>query len=86
MAFLYLYIYYFISGFSKRPKHLLLFVNPFGGKRNAMQIYEKYGKELFILAGVEVTVNVSQRKDQIRDFLINHNLDMFDSIACVGNV
>ncbi|KAF7267127.1 hypothetical protein GWI33_019621 [Rhynchophorus ferrugineus] len=70
--------------FSKRPKHLLLFVNPFGGKRNAMQIYEKYGKGLFTLAGVEVTVNVSQRKDQIRDFLINHNLDMFDSIACVG--
>lgn len=70
--------------FRKRPKHLLLFINPFGGKKNAMQIYEKYGKTLFQIAGVEVTVNVSQRKDQIRDFLINHNLDMFDSVACVG--
>lgn len=49
-----------------------------------MQIYEKYGKPLFTLAGIEVTVNVSQRKDQIRDFVINHNLDMFDSVACVG--
>lgn len=70
--------------FQKRPKHLLLFVNPFGGRQNAMQIYEKYGKELFAIASVEVTVNVSQRKDQIRDYLITHNLDMFDSVACVG--
>ncbi|CAH1955619.1 unnamed protein product [Acanthoscelides obtectus] len=70
--------------FKKRPKHLLLFVNPFGGKRNAMQIYEKYGKDLFRIAGVDVTLNVSQRKDQIKDFLISHCLDMFDSIACVG--
>lgn len=49
-----------------------------------MQIYEKYGKNLFAIAGVEVNVNVSQRKDQIKDFLITHNLDMFDSVACVG--
>ncbi|CAH1955620.1 unnamed protein product [Acanthoscelides obtectus] len=49
-----------------------------------MQIYEKYGKDLFRIAGVDVTLNVSQRKDQIKDFLISHCLDMFDSIACVG--
>ncbi|KAG5892276.1 hypothetical protein JTB14_036242 [Gonioctena quinquepunctata] len=68
----------------KRPTHLLLFVNPFGGKRNAMQIYEKFAKRLFHTAGIDVTVNVSQRKDQIRDYVINHNLDAFDSVACVG--
>ncbi|KAJ8983894.1 hypothetical protein NQ317_000930 [Molorchus minor] len=73
-----------LQSFIKRPKHLLLFVNPFGGRRNALQIYEKYGKHLFSIAGVEVTVNISQRKDQIKDYIINHNLDMFDSIACVG--
>ncbi|CAG9816420.1 unnamed protein product [Phaedon cochleariae] len=73
-----------LKGFEKRPKHLLLFVNPFGGKRNAMQIYEKFGKRLFDVAGVEVTVNVSQRKDQIKDYLISHNLEFFDAVACVG--
>lgn len=73
-----------ILDFTQRPKHLLLFVNPFGGRRNAMKIYEKFGKPLFTIAGIEVTVNVSQRKDQIRDFVVNHNLDMFDSVACVG--
>lgn len=49
-----------------------------------MKIYEKFAKPLFTLAGIEVTVNVSQRKDQIRDFVVHHNLDMFDSVACVG--
>ncbi|XP_049817445.1 ceramide kinase isoform X2 [Aethina tumida] len=73
-----------LKSFKTRPKHILLFVNPFGGKKNAMKIYEKYGKPLFHKAGIEVTVNVSQRKDQIKDFLIHHNLDMYDSVACVG--
>lgn len=49
-----------------------------------MEIYEKYGKQLFSIAGIEVTVQVSQRKDQIKDYVMNHNLDMFDSVGCVG--
>lgn len=49
-----------------------------------MEIYEKYGKDLFNVAKIEVTVQVSQRKDQIKDYVMNHNLDMFDSIGCVG--
>lgn len=61
-----------------------MFVNPFGGKRNAMRVYEKYAKPLFNIANIDVTVTVSQRKDQIKDLISSHNLDMFDSIACVG--
>lgn len=49
-----------------------------------MKLYETFGKPLFVIAGVEVTVNVSQRKDQIRDFVLNHSLDMFDAVGCVG--
>lgn len=49
-----------------------------------MKIYEKYCKPLFTIAGVDVTVNVSQRKDQIRDFIMSYSLDMFDSVGCVG--
>lgn len=49
-----------------------------------MEIYEKYGKDLFSIAGIEVTVQVSQRKDQIKDYVMNHNLDTFDSVGCVG--
>lgn len=72
------------SDMAQRPKKLLIFINPFGGRKNSMQIYTRYGKPLFEIAGVDVTVNVSQRKDQIRDFLINGSLEMFDSVACVG--
>ncbi|KRT83782.1 hypothetical protein AMK59_3697 [Oryctes borbonicus] len=68
----------------QRPKKLLMFVNPFGGKRNALRVYEKYAKPLFHIANIDVTVTVSQRKDQIKDFIAYHNLDIFDSIACVG--
>lgn len=59
-------------------------MNPYGGKRKALKIFEKYGKPLFKIAGVDVSVIVSQRQNQIRDIVIHHNLDMFDSIACVG--
>lgn len=73
-----------LGDMAQRPKKLLIFINPFGGRKNSMQIYTRYGKPLFEIAGVDVTVNVSQRKDQIRDFLINGSLEMFDSVACVG--
>ncbi|KAF5300184.1 hypothetical protein FQA39_LY11218 [Lamprigera yunnana] len=73
-----------LLNFYRRPKKLLLFVNPYGGKRQAMQVYEKYGKPLFNIAGIDVSVIVSQRRNQIRDIIINHNLDVFDSIGCVG--
>lgn len=74
----------FILEFIQRPKRLLLFVNPFGGKRQAMKIFESHAKPLFEIAGIEVTLTVSQRKDQIRDFVVNHNLDLFDAVGCVG--
>ena len=83
-AYLLLYLMLFFVDFTHRPKTMLVFVNPFGGKRNAMKIYEKYAGPLFTIAGIDVTVNVSQRKDQIKDFVSHHNLDIFDSIVCVG--
>lgn len=38
-----------------RPRKLLLFVNPYGGKKNALQLYEKYAKPIFQLANVDVS-------------------------------
>ena len=66
-----------------RPKTLLLFVNPFGGKRQAHEIYEKYAKPLFIMANIDVSVVVSQRANQISDILCKQTLD-YDGIVCVG--
>lgn len=67
-----------------RPRHLLVFVNPFGGRQNALRIYEKWAKPLFELAGVEADVVVSQRANQIGDMLQRHLLSGLDGVVCVG--
>lgn len=67
-----------------RPRKLLLFVNPYGGKKNALNIYEKYAKPIFRLANVDVSVIISQRPNQIFDLVLQQHLDQFDAIACCG--
>lgn len=69
---------------TNRPKSLLLFVNPFGGKQNAQKTYEKYGKPMFQLANIDVDVVVSQRPNQIRDIIYKQALNQYDGIVCVG--
>lgn len=73
-----------LNTFTQRPKKLLLFVNPFGGKKKALKIFEKHGKKLFNIAGVEINLIVSQRANQIRDLLLIFDLKNYDGIACVG--
>jgi hypothetical protein len=68
----------------KRPRKLLLFVNPYGGKKNALQLYEKYAKPIFLMAGVDVSVVVTQRQNQIFDLVMQQQFDQFDGIACAG--
>lgn len=68
-----------------RPRHLLLFINPYGGKQQASQIYEKCARPLFELAKITVTVIISQRANHIRDTIIKHGgLEQYDGIACIG--
>lgn len=43
-----------LSGFS-RPRHLLVFINPFGGKRRAPKVFEKV-LPYFELAGITTDV------------------------------
>ncbi|KAL7021352.1 hypothetical protein ACKWTF_011845 [Chironomus riparius] len=68
----------------KRPRKLLLFINPYGGKKNALQLYEKYAKPIFQMANVDVSVIISQRPNQIFDLVMQQHLDQFDGIACSG--
>lgn len=68
----------------KRPRKLLLFINPYGGKKNALQLYEKYAKPIFQMANVDVSVIISQRPNQIFDLVMQQHLDQYDGIACSG--
>lgn len=67
-----------------RPRHILMFVNPYGGKRVAMDIYNKVAKPLFQMAEVDVSLVVTQRQNQVTDIIMNNYLEQYDGIVCCG--
>lgn len=77
-------IFFFITEQITRPKRLLLFVNPYGGKKRALRIYDGTVKPIFQLAGIDASVVISQRSNQIRDFIMTQSLENFDGIVCIG--
>lgn len=78
------YRFSLILDLKHRPKKLLLFINPFCGKKNAVQIFEKYTKPLFKLADINVTVIVTQHEEEIRDCISSLHLYIYDAVACAG--
>lgn len=67
-----------------RPGRLLVFINPFGGKKKGQQIYHTLVAPLFELAGISSHVIVTQRANQARDYLLKKDLTGFDGVVCVG--
>ncbi|XP_053681245.1 ceramide kinase [Anopheles nili] len=69
-----------------RPKNLLLFLNPYGGKKNALALYERFAKPLFRLADVDINLIITQRAQQIYDIVTSKGivLDNYDGLVCCG--
>ncbi|GAB0098131.1 ceramide kinase [Sergentomyia squamirostris] len=67
-----------------RPRNILMFVNPYGGRKNALSIYKRKVSPLLKLVGVEVDLVVSERHRQIQEILEKQNLDTYDGVACIG--
>ncbi|XP_033825822.1 ceramide kinase family protein [Periophthalmus magnuspinnatus] len=67
-----------------RPNRLVVFINPFGGKKKGQQIYDSVVAPLFELAGISSHVIVTHRANQARDYLLKKDLTGFDGVVCVG--
>ncbi|XP_041113465.1 ceramide kinase-like isoform X2 [Polyodon spathula] len=68
-----------------RPKHLLVYINPYGGKQQGKQIYEQKVAQLFTLASISTDVIVTEHANHARDHLKTQaDLRKYDGIVCVG--
>ncbi|KAH3876609.1 hypothetical protein DPMN_000456 [Dreissena polymorpha] len=69
-----------------RPKKLVVFVNPFSGKKKAVKLYRDKVLPLFELADIHVTYIETERQNHARDLLVQNSLDLkrIDGLVCVG--
>nr|QFF91275.1 ceramide kinase isoform 6 [Potamotrygon motoro] len=67
-----------------RPKNLIVFINPFGGKRLGKQIYDEKVAPLFQLASITAEVIVTEYANHARDYLFEADLEKYDGIVSVG--
>ncbi|XP_072242586.1 ceramide kinase-like [Leuresthes tenuis] len=70
---------------TSRPKKLLVYINPYGGKRQGKHIYKQKVAPLFAEAGVSTHVIVTEHANHARDHLrADAELKEFDGVVCVG--
>nr|XP_025043991.1 ceramide kinase-like [Pelodiscus sinensis] len=67
-----------------RPKKLLVFVNPVGGRCRASKIYQDQVAGLFALAGIQTEVVETQRPHEAGDMILQRDLSDLDGLVCVG--
>ncbi|KAM7366994.1 hypothetical protein PAMP_014924 [Pampus punctatissimus] len=70
---------------ANRPKSLLVYINPYGGKQRGKRIYEQKVAPLFRHACIKADVIVTECANHARDHLKTEaNLDKYDGVVCVG--
>ncbi|CAI9715932.1 ceramide kinase-like isoform X1 [Octopus vulgaris] len=68
----------------RRPKSLLVFINPVGGKKKGPKIYAEKVVPLFDLADIIVHSITTDRANYALDYLQEADLAKYDGIVCVG--
>lgn len=61
-----------------RPKRLLVFVNPYGGKKRAGHLYKDFAAPIFELCGILTTVVTTERANHAKDFVSETDLLPYD--------
>uniref|UniRef100_A0A3Q2Z9R4 Ceramide kinase n=1 Tax=Hippocampus comes TaxID=109280 RepID=A0A3Q2Z9R4_HIPCM len=74
-----------LAAISSRPTQLLVYINPYGGKRQAKRVYKQKVAPLFALAGIGTHVIVTEYANHARDHLREEaELKKYDGVVCVG--
>ncbi|KAK8759044.1 hypothetical protein V5799_003322 [Amblyomma americanum] len=68
----------------KRPRKLLVFVNPFGGRKRAPVVYERKVAPIFQLAGISVELITTRYSGHAKECLLEMDLSIYDGVICVG--
>lgn len=70
---------------TNRPKNLLVYINPYGGKQRGKQIYDHKVSPIFSRASISTDVIVTERANHARDHLkMEADLKKYDGVVCVG--
>ncbi|MFT7812547.1 ceramide kinase-like [Arapaima gigas] len=70
---------------TRRPRRLLVYINPYGGKQRGKWIYEQRVAPLFARASISTHVIVTQSENQARDELAtSRDLKKYDGVVSVG--
>uniref|UniRef100_A0A3P8YNB1 DAGKc domain-containing protein n=1 Tax=Esox lucius TaxID=8010 RepID=A0A3P8YNB1_ESOLU len=74
-----------LAELTSRPKHLLVYINPYGGKQQGTCIYEQKVAPLFARASISTDVIVTEHANHARDHLRTvAELKQYDGVVCVG--
>ncbi|XP_015786759.1 ceramide kinase [Tetranychus urticae] len=75
----------FLKDFN-RPKSLMIFINPYGGKKKGPKIYRDKIAPLFAIAGCSTNVITTQRVNHARDVITDpaFPINSYDGLICVG--
>ncbi|CAL1678810.1 unnamed protein product [Lasius platythorax] len=74
----------YLLGLTYRPRKVMLFINPIGGKKKGVKIWEKDVQPLMTIAGIETKMMVTERAGHIRDILLTADLSDLHAVVCIG--
>ncbi|CAB3365683.1 Hypothetical predicted protein [Cloeon dipterum] len=76
----------YLKSQAARPKKLIVFVNPFGGKKQGLQIFKKQMEPLLQIAEVTCTMVLTEAPNHAFNMLVSiPNLaGTYDGVACIG--